>query len=258
MSEKKEFTLANLKTDLEPGTMARSSTLKTDYKLYKGNDPFSFASADDLVNIEDCTPSAPSHIGRGASTEEKKEFENRKESEEECEIRKQEQINAALGLCFTFSEFVTKPEIANLFGSAYYVVNDINSELADTDKRVNHEGQIRLPCGLTVSAATALTNLVSEMTKKSKSIRLLRIFESESSNNVSKVFFIYESGPDKSSARIFIPIRRNEFLKIISSLPSSAGGRRRSSRKYKKSNRRVKASKKRYTSKYSRTRRYRK
>ena len=48
-------------------------------------------------------------------------------------------------------------------------------------------------------------------------------------------------------------------ITICDDIGSSAGRRRRSSRKYKKSNRNVKSSKKRsYTTKYSRTRRYRK
>lgn len=55
--EKKEFTLENLKKDLEPSAVARSSPLKNDYKLYDVDDPFTFASVDEYNLIELCTPS---------------------------------------------------------------------------------------------------------------------------------------------------------------------------------------------------------
>jgi hypothetical protein len=106
-----------------------------------------------------------------------------------------------------------------------------------------------------------------------------------------KVFFIYEESPEKNKKRVFIPFRNKEAqtniendaeplvessalqtndaeslvessaLQINDAEPaaSSNGGRRRSSRKYKKRTRRIKSSKKRsYTTKYSRFRRYRK
>jgi hypothetical protein len=113
-----------------------------------------------------------------------------------------------------------------------------------------------------------------------------------------KVFFIYEESPEKDKKRVFIPFRNNEAQTNIEndaeplvessalqttiendtdplveessalqpniensaeSQASSNGGRRRSSRKYKKRTRRIKSSKKRsYTTKYSRFRRYRK
>jgi len=267
--EKKEFTLANLREDLEPSKLARSSTLKNDYKLYAVDDPFTFASVDEYKLIERCTPSGPRYLHQGASDTERRLFnENRGPSPDECVKIDEARKNAVLGKCFTFNELVKESDISPLFDNAYYVVTDIKGQL-DAKERVVYPNSPhqRIPCGFTVSTAETLIDTVSP---NKKSIRFLRIFNSQ--NELVKAFFIYENEASKDSARIFIPFRRNDFLEIVKndklegtalleSQKSLDGGRRRrrSSRKYKKSNRNVKSSKKRsYTTKYSRTRRYRK
>lgn len=211
----------------------------------------------------------PQYLHQGASDTERRQFnENRGPSSDECVKIDEARKNAVLGKSFIFDELVKESDISTLFGNAYYVVTDIQGQL-DAKERVFYSNSPlqRIPCGFTVSTAQTLITSVS---KQKKTLRFLRIFNSK--NELVKAFFIYEYEANKNSARIFIPIRREAFLEIVkndklegTALLEAPEGftagrrRRRSSRKYKKSNRNVKSSKKRsYTTKYSRTRRYRK
>jgi len=62
--DKTDFTLENFTNDFKPGATARSDSLKSDHTLYKGSDPFTFASEDEYANIPPCTTSGPRYISR--------------------------------------------------------------------------------------------------------------------------------------------------------------------------------------------------
>ena len=256
--EIKPLTLKSFKQDLEPGFTRKSGTLKDDYRFYDGADPFSFGSVDEYEVLPNCTK-PPSRISRGASADEQAEFNEQHREYNSC----QERHAAVLRKSFTFSELV-KDLDSSYFGSGFYIVTDIKSQLSSGVRVTNNDNTAdpRIQCGFTqIDAGT----LIEEVSKYSKTLRFLRILNSN--KELVKAFFIYENGTTTDNERIFIPIRNAKFLSNVMNdtletsveMKSTVGGRRRSSRKYKKSNRRIKSSKKRsYTTKYSRTRHYRK
>jgi hypothetical protein len=213
-SEKKDFTLVNLKADFEPGRTTLSSRIKDDHKkLYltttyggiSSESPFTFAADDEVENLaytctnDGCGPSKQNHRVIDHSSSCKREHNKKR-----INIKKK---------CFTFGELVKELDISRLFGNAYYVVSDIKSEL-NKDKRVKNSKDAnnpRLPCGLAQSTARSLNfglGKIYDWHQVKRSLRLLRIFDT--TNKLVKVFFIYEESPEKDKKRVFIPFRNNE------------------------------------------------
>lgn len=269
MATKKTFDLSTFNGEFEPGKTTLSSMLKNDHEnLYLKthpdgggfNDysPFTFAT-DGLEELkykcikDGCKSNKLNH--------------NTTDHSFTCKIHNHKRKIDIKKKCFTCSELVKDLDISTLLGKAYYVVSDIKKETEDKERVRNSidETNPRLPCGLVAATAGSLLFGIEELQKwhsgLERSIRLLRIFNNHD-NELVKVFFIYEESDQKDKKRVFIPFRNKEAQANIkadakplleSKSADTSGGRRRSSRKYKKRTRRIKSK-----SSYNRFRRYRK